>query len=508
MNNPDSTEKKSSKKWIAILAILSLPLLVGLFYLEEDIMGKLDWSNFKRAEEAKGEKFDLSAFVPPPVPDDQNFAMGPLLRLAFDYVHTTNGLRWRDSNAWQHVMGINLGFSPGSKSPDLGDPEQGTLTDLHAAADFYRKNANSSRFAASQSDGEVVLMALNRFDGDLQELRNSAAARPMSRFPIEYGYQPSTDILLPHLAPVRAIASVCELRAVAELELHHPDNAFEDLQLAFRLSDSIRDEPILIDHLVRIASLESAIQGIREGIARHAWSDSQLLDFEKYLKNLDLLREYQHAMRGERALSINSADYFRRSGFRSLTDIQQENAAAFSWIPSGWLLRNERLIGEMHRDYLLPAVDESNRVVSPGFTGEMEHNLSQLRTGPYNFYAKMAVSALPGSAMRPARAQTWVDEARIACALERYRLEHHTLPDSLETIRPQYIPQLPHDLFDGQLLRYRKNPDGTYILYSVGWDQVDDGGVPGVRTGNTPRSDLTKGDWVWTFPVKKEPISK
>jgi hypothetical protein len=49
-------------------------------------------------------------------------------------------------------------------------------------------------------------------------------------------------------------------------------------------------------------------------------------------------------------------------------------------------------------------------------------------------------------------------------------------------------------------LIYRRTADGKFLLYSVGWNETDDGGVT-VRdkSGN---EDKTKGDWVWQCPVK------
>lgn len=506
MTQSDDPEKPTRKRFprsVLIPAVLVL-LVVG-FYLEEDVRGKWDWFLFKHTQEAEGEKFDWADYIPPAVPDDQNFAMTPLLRTAFDYTHTNNELQWRDSNAWQHVMSINL-ENPGRKgqAPDLGDPDQGTLADLDAAAKIYRDNPNFPQCASPGNSAEVILAALNKFAPDLKELQEAAAARPSSRFPIEYSFQPASEIMLPHLACIKGITSVCELRAVAELEAHRTSDAFADLQLAFRLSDSIHDEPFLIDHQVRIACLKLAIQGIREGIARYAWSDSQLLEFENDLANLDLLKEYERTMRGERALKLSELDYMRRHGASRIFDSNGSLplANSFNWLPSGWYYRNMRVVGEMYRDYILPAINQSNRVVLPGLGDKMATAIQQLRPSPYSFYAVMLVSGFGGQAMRPARAQTSVDEARVACALERYRLANHDLPDSLHSLQPQFIPQLPHDLFDGLLLRYHKNVDGTYVLYSIGWNQQDDGGTVVVTGGSSPRPKLDQGDWVWKFPLK------
>ena len=53
--------------------------LIALFYAEEDWRGWHAWQKFKHEWEAKGEQFDFASVVPPPVPDDQNFALTPIV---------------------------------------------------------------------------------------------------------------------------------------------------------------------------------------------------------------------------------------------------------------------------------------------------------------------------------------------------------------------------------------------------------------------------------------------
>lgn len=70
-------------------------------------------------------------------------------------------------------------------------------------------------------------------------------------------------------------------------------------------------------------------------------------------------------------------------------------------------------------------------------------------------------------------------------ALRQYRLDHGKLPPQLEELVPAYLKRLPVDPFDKlrRPLRYSLNKadmlsnDG-YVLYSLGFDRDDDGGVP------------------------------
>jgi hypothetical protein len=92
--------------------------------------------------------------------------------------------------------------------------------------------------------------------------------------------------------------------------------------------------------------------------------------------------------------------------------------------------------------------------------------------------------------------------ARTAIALERYRLAHGEYPGSLDALAPQFMEKVPHDIIGGQPLHYRRTNDGQFVLYSVGWNETDDGGVVVFAKGSTPSVDINQGDWVWRYPTR------
>ena len=71
---------KSGWRWLrrVLITLAVLATLVAAFYTEEDWRGKRAWENYQHEWEAKGEKFDWQSFVPPSVPDDQNFFTAPI----------------------------------------------------------------------------------------------------------------------------------------------------------------------------------------------------------------------------------------------------------------------------------------------------------------------------------------------------------------------------------------------------------------------------------------------
>jgi hypothetical protein len=74
-------------------------------------------------------------------------------------------------------------------------------------------------------------------------------------------------------------------------------------------------------------------------------------------------------------------------------------------------------------------------------------------------------------------ALSYVDAALAALAIAEYQRDHGVWPPNLEALVPTYLPHLPIDQFTGQPPRYRITVEGP-VLYSVGVDRDDDGGLP------------------------------
>ncbi len=479
--------------------------LVALFYTVENWRGQRAWEKHRKGWEAKGEKFNLVSLAPPPVPDEQNFAMTPLFKTALEFRRVRP-----DTNALAHLENISTSLPSergGNESLPLGNLAKGNLADLAACREFYRSNTNYPQPANSGTAAADILVALGKFDADINELREAAANRPYSRFPISYDLEPSTHILLPHLSHLKRLILVVNLRTIAELEVGQTQNAFKDLQLSFRLTDAIKGEPILMNHLVRIATLAIPLQGLREGLSRHAWDDPQLAALEQYLGSVNLLAEYKQVIRGERIFSTSALDYLRRHRFtQDVNQFTGEIGVATPIgpvFPGGWFYQNMLAISEMHQDSVLACVEENARRVFPVSNQRLEMATATLvnsRFHPYRVFASMLFPAVAKATLKAAHMQTFVDEARVACGLERYRLANGKFPKKLEAIVPRFIAAIPNDVMDGQPLRYRTAPDGGYVIYSIGWNAKDDGGGLALsRSGKNVNTE--EGDWVWKYPA-------
>ena len=511
-------------RWILIGTVV-LATLVTIFYTEENWRGKRAWENYKHEWEAKGEKFDWQAFVPASVPDDQNFFTAPI------FTNMQNG------KIAMTPYG-NDGGPDFTSYKDLPDNEIGHLvdrraiiTDLKAWQSYYRYPTNlhtinefvmtngvmlgqtnhlnhpADEFPIApqpQTPAKDVLFALNKFDAAVEELRQ-ASQRPYANVPLNYeeGFD-SVSTLLPRLAALKKCTQLLQLRAIAELAVDQNEKALADVKLMLYLNNSLRSSPFLISQLVRVAILAIDLQTIWEGLAEHKWSDEQLAILETELAKVDFIADYGSIMRGERAFAIASFENQRHTRIITSSTVTGEVTNKLTFMPSAYFYQNELAFARLHQQWILPLVDTNARVISPAALQRANDAVSvdkkHFHFPAYTTQAMMLAPAVSATVRKIAAIQSSIDIARVACALERYRLAHGEYPETLNVLSPQFITQVPHDIINGEPLHYRRTEDGQFVLYSVGWNETDDGGkVILTKSGSVDRE---KSDWVWQYQVK------
>ena len=327
--------RRRMHRWLMAGLAGILCLAVG-FRWEENWRGRHAWENYRNEWEAKGEHFDLASFIPPPVADDENFAIAPIIAksLAGMWVASTNQESVTDRPQTGLLTVTELrSIDPGVTNVIIGRWETGTSTDLSAWQRYYRAAVATNEYPSyfgrmpmalgaagtndfptgtqPQTPAEDVLLALSKNNGPLAELA-AAARRPLARFPIQYQTPNPQQILLPHLAPLKRCALVLQLRAIAELAAGRSPAALADVKLILRMSEAIRSEPFLFSASVRTSLLDLAIQPIWEGIHHRQWTEPELTELGQALASTDLTSEWNGAIRGERAADIATVEYWRR----------------------------------------------------------------------------------------------------------------------------------------------------------------------------------------------------
>jgi hypothetical protein len=461
----------------AVFALAALVTLGALFVAEENWRGNRAWGNYKSAMEAKGERFDAARLIPPKVPDAENFAACPYLADVF--ANPPGSPAWTNINSYM-PKSYSLARHPGWP--------YGLSTDLTNWVAAYQNGTVSEPMNPAQA-AAIVLDHLHGGEPVLAELR-AASERRYCRFNVPYeGWaspkkEAAADLTVQHLAVVKALFQVLSLHASAELAAGRTDLALEDVNMMFRVEDGLKDEPLLISQLVAYTTTALLLKPIAEGLAERRWSGAQLHSLQERLGQTDLLASTVRAFYGER--DMLAKPFFSGSRF----------------VPSGWGRLEELNLNRAFQEVLLPRLNLAEREINPAVGHACDLAMSNYPPTRafihHRFLASMMLPALFRAPQHAAVAQSDVDLLMVACALERYRLAEGSYPDQLASLAPRFIAALPHDIINGQPLKYRRTANGKFVLYSVGWNEKDDGGV--TATDKDGRPDPMRGDWVLEYP--------
>jgi hypothetical protein len=469
---------------------------------------------------------DIRSYTPKTIPDEDNFAMAPVVRDwmgsnepavlrkdFFDRVasHITRPTNYStghrnlvDLAAWQQAAealgtnGLNTKRSHLRRGFMVMEPEP-----IHFATD--------KSDAASRAGAAARVLEEMKPDAVYFDALRAASSRSGSRFPVQYDLDDPLLLMLPHLARVNEACDRLQLMAIAELAAAQTDQALSDVKLLFYIGDSLRAEPSLNSFRCRLGIFQSAIQPIWEGLVENRWTESQLGELQAYFERCDLLNDVAEKLKYERAFQAQVVEVVRKDGLGFVDDfgynpdltVRKALWNVFGYImPRGWFDLEKLNCCESFDQQVNGFLRLSERRIAPDPTwGEISIPMDYWPPGNLvmavfrhktfaTIFNEFEIVKLTASSV--ARAQTTADEAAIACALERYRLANGEFPEKLTDLAPRFVWALPNDLLSGQPYKYSRTGDGRFLLYSVGWNGKDDGGVSGDRL-----FDPKNGDWVW-----------
>ncbi len=593
-----------------LISLAIFATLIAIFYTEEDWRGKRAWENCKRELEAKGMVLDWDKFIPPPVPDDQNFftassnillrfhkaqtpeqsdaaaqllwlRLPPLGSNSFPVFDTarTNPLVVAEmtvepsivaaSAAGSHSLVVKLDASDahaqvqelirrtvgrgtlGAAGFQFSERQLSNLAPAHivlqsdtlpSASDLANlvpenlvANVGHLRVEATRDKksfqveltGVHVTWAADylkwsdQFVPAFDEIRE-ALKRPYAIIPGDYS-RPE-PIPIPNFVTMRSVAQMLAQRAQCEFLLGEPDQALKELTLIHDLCRILEKPPTgkpetLVESMINVAITGLYVNTITDGFHFHAWQESQLVALQEQLKGISLSRWVAESFREE---PVWAAYLFESNPPRKLADMVY-NSDPSGKPPTTWSLFKEPLYlylefaprGWMYQSLVKlvsleprPAegFDVEHGTISPRVFSEAAGNVDKFfaHPSPFKTLVRIGIPNFTRAAQTTAYNQTMADEAQIACALERYRLQHNEYPETLDALVPQFIEKLPHDIIGGQPLIYRRTEDlpsqrsgaasGKFLLYSIGWNETDDGG--------TTHDQMDQGDWVWQYSLK------
>ena len=466
--------------------------LIILIYCAEDLRGKAAWKNFKKEWQAKGEVFDYRQVVPKEIPSEKNFAHVPLLKPLHQYQWNKDLSEATPVDQKSFDQAVNLLKLHSNKNTKLDGWALGQSVDLKPWQKIFREKEGWPHPAEAGEPAADILTALEKYEATLTELTQAARDRPLSRFDIKY--EAHFAAMVPHLSPIKNFTKNYTLRSLAHLAKDDPEAALADIRMGIFLAESIRDEPLLISQLVRIACLEITLQPVWEGLKEKKWNAEQLADLEKQLGAIKLLKSYRISIVGEREMANLAIDQMaiNPSVFNEMVENEADKTGL---APDGWLRHNQKRLNEMHINFSQRLIDPQARRIHPDVSVAFNKELDARIRHKFPIYDILSSLLLPGidkAAMRVGSTQTAVDHARIACLMELHHLKYKNYPEKLTDLKQ--TP--PMDPYSGKPYIHKMDEEGRYQLYGIGWNQKDDGGTV-IENGNRPDSE--QGDLVWSY---------
>lgn len=523
------------KFWTRVaFSFACLGTLVALAYGYENWTGRQAWEVARRGFEARGETLDFRKFHPAPVSDRENVGSHPLF--AFPFSEAGRGRKQREDFTPEesaladhlHQLSIPLNRVGGNEwSKACASLPSGTNSlrfhDLAKWRHFFHDNTNYLNRPAPQNGWERqtwrlaqyplaqastnpavdVKLALTKLDASFAVVEE-ALRRPKCRFAVPWEQDDAATIILPHLAFVVNVTRAYSLRASAQLALGETETAFRDLQTSLRVANLISNETFLICLTVRLVAVDNALGCAAEGMARHQWSEAQLVWFSDFARGCNFLADFATSQRTEAAMSAQYWSWARQHREQADWMLGQEYSSSkwIRWMPGGWFYRHQLAVVKDALDDRLSEVDTARRrYVRPPVQAEADTRLGREKVIHSLFTPRVEYAERREWRLGWARGQVAIDQFVIAVALERHWLRHRAYPEKLDALVPEFLDRIPHDLFDGKPMRYRREGEQGFVLWSVGFDGKDDKAGPLHFAGNQGGSvGEEMGDLVWRYP--------
>ena len=509
---------------IVVVSVLGLVVL-DIYLMHNRQVGALD--AYRRVLTSNGEKLTIVGNIPKPVPEDQNGA--PIVLAA-----------------------MRLLSSDESAVTSNPPPAMQMVAPGRAMIGWQQPDIRSSWQEASNTwDQMETDLSL---DDEALTLLAQIMDKPFLDFHLDYAQGPSLPVR--HLVKFKVLAQ--RLCAAALCNLHHHDDAAAGTNVltALALVRGMGDETILISQLVRYAMAAITFTASWELLQSTNLTDAQLTALQKSWMDLKIIAAAEQSLSMERAFGEMMAARLRASPseIHSLYGVfgggsSASGSSSGDWfdqvaetLKEGWhdtknkgqeflwqvawsypdqlrslkgyqvLLESTRMV-QTNEDFNAARKFQTNQLAQLGInvSGDDEAWLGFLANsdgGDLRRLFSSSVEIVNRMLPRLMSIEASREIAITAIALKRYQLLHSHYPETLAELTPELLPSVPPDPADGQPLRYRRNGGGTFTLYSIGDDGIDDGGDPGPTGHSTRNYWLRARDWVWPVPATAKEIEK
>jgi len=304
-------------------------------------------------------------------------------------------------------------------------------------------------------------------------LAREALKRPRCVFDLDY--TKGAGLELPHLAKLRHLARLFSAEAALNALNGRETEAADGIHHVLLLVGALDEESLAISKLVAVSILGRGVQSLKEveGVADLSDENRNLL--LRDLQRLDFEAAVTQSLVQERVflLSVKPSDLVYTRNW-----LERRHVEFRSGLSLAERLRVLRLMSETIEASRLPPWEArpvtTERYAQVGQIMDWDHlgvPATVKDAWKYRFSPFM-------------RAMATRDAAVIALSCELFRSARGRYPAAFNELAPEFLDKLPPDPFTGKPFRYESRDGGaSFIVYSVGSNLADDGGVRDMAKG-------------------------
>ncbi len=506
--------KTSRTILIIVSAVLAVAILVPVI---RHYQLRFAVASYLAELKAKSEPMDLAQVIPPSVPPGKNSA--PLFWKAVTLFTTNNDVL---ATNWLVTL---RGISPGKAIVSWTQPE--------------------IRYEDWSNSWDQLQEALAR-NSEAFKLLNQITNNAVFDFNLQY--ERRFEMAITNL--------VFEKKSVQKLSAHviydwHTGNAVsaaKNVRTILALVIGTSDERTVISQLVRIAITQIAAADTWELLQSTNLTDESLAELQKCWSQAEFIQAVERAFLVEREGALMMVTKWRSSNseLQHYFDLEKRVQIAvgngdseedsfwkngklkiqiFLWrywwsysdemryLKGYDVLANAAKSAEKNGSYQIALQYQKSELDRLGIS-RLNNSFDALLSGRTDLHSMISESivTLGNMTRKVMQVEVAKQTAITAIALKRYQLKHANYPVDLNALVPEFISAVPLDPVDGKQLRYKLNSDGTFLLYSVGENGVDDGGDPALEKGVSSSSFNWQNphalDWAWPQPTTEAEIQK
>lgn len=309
------------------------------------------------------------------------------------------------------------------------------------------------------------------------------------------------DILMPQVAEMRRIAVWLVLDTRLARADHDADRVVANLEALLGHADLARQVPFLIGEIVAATLAQLAFGAVVETIAY----DATMLSDDDLVRLAHRISAYPSD--GRPVVRLDTERWFYYDFVQRVYSLDRNGDGR---LVRGWLERYDMAMNsaayasantaaraqDAAFGPLLSAITLTRKEALDAYDGSLDNTIAWMQTPPWersafdNSYImadsllgrarywilEFLLPSLENALLQGERTETTRDATTVVIAMELHRRRHGEWPASLEELVPALLPRVPLDPFDGRALKLTIR-DGRPVLYSIGNDYIDDGGV-------------------------------